>query len=97
MARARRKTRRDDTWVVKEDEFHPDPGIAAKEADRNALNAALENAKKELERAREAMHAGGNDVKEIRKLAKKRQKQTEEIERIKAALAEMDADPDEAS
>lgn len=94
---ARRKTRkRDDTWVVKEDEFHPDPGVAAKQADRNALEASLKNAKELLDRAREAMHSGGNDAKAIRKLAKERAKQEKEIARLKAAIAEMDAEKEEA-
>lgn len=44
------RRRRDDTWVVKEDEFHPDPRVAAVDADRLAKEAALKNAKIEAQR-----------------------------------------------
>ena len=53
---ARRKPRRDDTWVVKEDEFHPDPRVAAREADKNARAASLRNLKEEHERLRSRLN-----------------------------------------
>lgn len=53
MIRKTRKNRRrrDDTWVVKEDEFHPNLKVAATEADKLARVAALKNAKEEMARA----------------------------------------------
>ena len=46
----RRKTKRDDTWVVKLDEFHPNPQTAAKAADRLAKVAALRSTSDEMAR-----------------------------------------------
>jgi hypothetical protein len=42
--------KRDDTWIVKEDEFHPDPRVAAREADKNARASAIRNLKQDHER-----------------------------------------------
>lgn len=79
----RRKTRRkrDDTWVVKEDEFHPLPHVAAAAADDNARIAALKNLKEEILRneirreaattghARQAFHAEARRLRdEVRRI-----------------------------
>lgn len=47
MARKTTRRRRDDTWVVKEDEFHPNPTVAAREADKNARVTAIRNLREE--------------------------------------------------
>jgi hypothetical protein len=61
MTSMARKTtrRRDDTWVVKEDEFHPDPKVAARQADGNARVAAIRSLKEEHERQRSRLNEAG--------------------------------------
>jgi translation initiation factor 2B subunit (eIF-2B alpha/beta/delta family) len=39
-----------DSWVVKDDEFHPDPGTAAKHADHNADRAAASYHRDQIKR-----------------------------------------------
>lgn len=52
MARTTKtRRRRDDTWVVKEDEFHPNMKVAATESDKLARLAARRNAQEEIARA----------------------------------------------
>jgi hypothetical protein len=66
MARRTTRRRRDDTWVVKEDEFHPDPRVAARQADRLAMNAALRNNAEDVARVESRLANGGLDGNERR-------------------------------
>lgn len=50
MKKRRKPTITPETWVVELDENHPDPGVAAKFADENARQFALDTFQRRLKR-----------------------------------------------
>jgi hypothetical protein len=87
MTSMARKTtrRRDDTWVVKEDEFHPDPRVAAAAADDNAKLAAIRSLKEEILRneIRREAAAGGTAR---RAFERERDRLHDEVRRIETEI-----------
>jgi hypothetical protein len=80
MAR-RTKRRRDDTWIVKEDEYHPNPKVAAVAADENARESALKANRQELDRA-EVRRAKATTASETRAAHEETKRLKDERDRI---------------
>jgi hypothetical protein len=96
-SRPRRKVRRrrDDTWVVKEDEFHPDHRVAAAEADKLALDAALKNAKVEMARAERKLLATPAEQAHAKGLVQTVAEWNAEIARLEDAIKDKKEGDDE--